>query len=143
MIGKRVIAFGTFDPMHEGHRDFFRQAKILGEHLLVIVGRDSAIRENKGREPFYDEKARLRCVKEESDVDEALLGEEWPLVDKYGLLSKLKFDVLVLGYDQKPSDGEVLKELKKRGKSNSVEVVRLKAYKSEMYKSGKMRKKNE
>ncbi len=134
-----MIAFGTFDPLHEGHRDFFRQAKELADYLIVVVARDSSIRVNKKRGSWQNEKVRIECVGRLNEVDEALLGKEWPLNDRYGLLSELEFDVLVLGYDQKPSDEVVVKELKKRGK-DKVEVVRLRAYKPEEYKSGKMRK---
>lgn len=139
MIDKRVVAFGVFDPLHEGHRDFFCQAKRLGNYLLVVVARNSSIRVNKRREPWQSEEARVGCIEGLDEVDEVLLGKEWPLNDKYSLLSELEFDVLVLGYDQKPSDVVVLKELEKRGKGN-VEVVRLKAYRPEVYKSGKVRK---
>ena len=134
-----MIAFGTFDPLHAGHRDFFRQAKDLADYLIVVVARDSSVRVNKERESWQDEETRVGCIEGLDEADEVLLGKEWPLNDKYSLLSELEFDVLVLGYDQKPSNEAVVEELKKRGKSG-VEVVRLKAYKPEKYKSGKMRK---
>ena len=48
---KRVVVFGIFDGIHEGHRDFFRQAKEHGDELVVIVGRDSASLKWKGKQP--------------------------------------------------------------------------------------------
>lgn len=32
---KKALAFGTFDGLHEGHEDFFRQAKKFGDNLIV------------------------------------------------------------------------------------------------------------
>ena len=40
---KKVLVFGTFDGLHEGHKDFLRQAKQYGDHLTVVVGRDSTV----------------------------------------------------------------------------------------------------
>ena len=40
----RIMVFGTFDIIHAGHEDLFRQARALAEdpHLIVSVARDSA-----------------------------------------------------------------------------------------------------
>ncbi len=129
----RVLAFGAFDPLHEGHRYFFRRAKKLGDYLLVVVARDSAIREDKGREPFEGEEMRLKRVAA-SGVDEVRLGDERPVNDPYRLLGELEFDVLALGYDQEPSEQKVRQELGRRNKQG-VAVVRLPPHRPELYKS--------
>jgi len=134
----RVLAFGTFDPLHEGHVHFFGQAKQHGDHLVVVVARDSAIRETKQREPHRDEETRLAVVQRLDEVDEARLGEEWPVSDEFGLLGELDFDVIVLGYDQRPSDENVAEELVARGKSK-VKVVRLDPWQDDEFKSSKIR----
>lgn len=126
----KVLAFGTFDPLHGGHRDFFRQARRQGGRLLVVVARDSYVRVVKKREPRVAENRRLKQVAKEPSVDEVRLGDDWPVVDPYRLLDELEFDVVVLGYDQKPSDGVVQQELKRRGKEH-VKVVRLEPYRPE------------
>src|SRR5687768_10413206 len=101
----RVIAFGVFDPLHEGHKDFLRQAKELGDHLIVVVAHDSAIRAYKQREPQQTEEERLAAVKTLPFVDEVMLGRK--TADRYHLLGEVEFDVVALGYNQKPSDEEV------------------------------------
>lgn len=134
---RRVIAFGSFDPLHEGHIHFLRQAKALGDFLLVVVAHDSAIRAQKHREPYQSEAERLAAVSALDFVDEAMIGRE--TADKYHLLGELDFDVVVLGYDQEPSDDVVREQLDARGK-HQVQAVRLEPYKPEQYKSTLIRK---
>lgn len=133
---RKVLAFGAFDPLHKGHEDFLRQAKGLGEYLIVVVARDSAIRMNKGHEPYKSENRRLEKVAAVEYVDEAMLGTE--AVHHYEMLSELDFQVLALGYDQTPSDEVVRAELGQRGKS-PVQVIRLKPFHPEAYKSTYLR----
>lgn len=130
----RVIAFGTFDQLHPGHQHFFRQAKALGSKLVVVVARDSWIRESKKREPREREEVRRERVAERPEVNAALLGDEWPCDDPYRLLSMLEFDVVALGYDQEPANEVVRRELNQRGKEQ-VKVVRLRPFKPECFKS--------
>jgi FAD synthetase len=134
---KRVIAFGAFDPLHAGHKDFLQQAKALGEWLLVIVARDSAILTLKGYEPFQAEAERLSAVAELESVDEARLGS--PTAHHYELLRDENFDVVVLGYDQRPSEDEIRHILRDFGK-DQVAVVRLKPFHPEKYKSTLIRR---
>ncbi|MFH1354005.1 MAG: adenylyltransferase/cytidyltransferase family protein [bacterium] len=135
---KTVLVFGVFDPLHEGHRCFFRQAKKLGDYLLVVVARDSSIKMNKGRDSFEKEEERLKKVMAADWVDEARLGNEWPVDDPYRLLGELEFDVLALGYDQKPDKATARQELDRRGKQR-VKIVRTRALRPEKYKSSYFR----
>ncbi len=133
----RVLVFGTFDPLHAGHVRFLRQARILGDSLLVVVARDSVVRNHKGREPFEPELKRLAGVSALPDVDEVILGDAHP--ERYELLATLNFDVLALGYDQEPDEAAVQKILDKLGKQQ-VRVVRLKPHQPNLYKSSLLRK---
>lgn len=128
----RVLAFGAFDPLHEGHKDFLRQAKELGDHLTVVVAHDSAIRAYKQREPKLSEEERLAAVKALSEVDEAMIGRE--TADRYHLLTELEFDIIALGYNQKPLDEELQTNLNAMGK-RQVKIVRLKPFEPEQYPS--------
>ena len=134
---KKVLAFGAFDPLHEGHRDFLRQAKALGDYLTVIVARDSAIRAGKKYTPHTSEEMRLQEVASVEYVDEAMLGSQAP--HQYELLEQLSFDVIALGYDQQPEDTAVRQELNNRGK-HSVIIARLKPFHPETYKSTYIRR---
>lgn len=134
---KRVLVFGSFDPLHAGHVNFLQQAKALGDQVTVIVAHDSALRANKRREPFQLAEARLAAVRQVPGVDQALIGDKQ--ANKYDLLAELDFEVMALGYDQEPADAVVREELDKHGKQQ-VAIVRLKPYKPEKYKSTLIRK---
>ncbi len=134
---KKVLVFGTFDGLHEGHKDFFRQAKKHGDHLIAVVGRDSTVTKTKGRPPKFSEQERLKVVQECGLVDEARLGNEAPpggKLDPYKVVEEVNPDLICLGYDQNFFADKLAEELPKRG-LEKVKVERLKAYKPEIYKS--------
>src|SRR5262249_4954572 len=74
----RLMVFGTFDIIHEGHPDLFAQARSLAPHpyLIVSVARDSVAERIKGFRPKHSERARLEAIASEPSVDEAVLGDE-------------------------------------------------------------------
>ena len=124
------MVFGAFDPLHEGHRHFFRQAKELGDCLIVVVARDLSIDKIKKHRPRFQEDERLKAIKGVSVVDRAVLGD----ADDYGKVIKdFQPDVIAVGYDQKIP--ETLKNTLKKYK-----IVTLKPYKPEIYKSSKIYK---
>ena len=131
---KKVIAFGSFDILHEGHKHYLREAKSYGNYLIVVVARDSNILRFKGRKPRNDENYRLEQVKKLELVDEAVLGHKEDILE---VLEEFKPDVICLGYDQKTVDEQKLKkELEKR--KLKAEIIRAKPYKENVYKSSKL-----
>ncbi|HII15832.1 MAG TPA: adenylyltransferase/cytidyltransferase family protein [Nanoarchaeota archaeon] len=72
----RVMLMGTFDPLHDGHRHFFAEARKSGTELYVGVMPDSFIRNLKGREPMYCEQKRLEAVLHEPNVGHAFIVPE-------------------------------------------------------------------
>ena len=131
---KKVLVFGTFDIIHPGHINFFKQAKKYGDFLVVVLGRDKNIRKIKGRLPHYNEKRRLKNLQKIDLIDQSRLGY---LKDPYKIIEKIKPDVICLGYDQNSYTNNLEKELKKR--NLSCQVVRLKSFKPEKYKSSKIK----
>ncbi|MBV9159905.1 MAG: adenylyltransferase/cytidyltransferase family protein [Candidatus Kaiserbacteria bacterium] len=133
---KRIMVFGTFDMLHEGHLDFFRQARALVPvpRLIVSVARDSAVARVKGGAPRRRELERLALVEACDLVDEATLGDE------EGYMAHIKLfepDVIALGYDQR---GEYVDHLEGDLGSAGLEtkVVRLKPYHPEIYKTSRL-----
>ena len=132
---KKVLVFGTFDIFHEGHRDFLKQAREHGDFLCAVVARDATVVKVKGAPSQNDEQIRLATLKNSGLVDEAMLGS---LDDKYEAIKKYAPDVICLGYDQKFFIDNLRDKLEELGLQNT-EVVRLKAYHPEEYKSSKLR----
>lgn len=131
-----IMVFGTFDMIHEGHRDFFRQARSLAKepHLIVSVARDASVLRIKGFRPKHSEHERLETVRAESLVNEAVLGDTEGYVQH---IAKVTPDILALGYDQR---GEYVEGLEKElaAAGLSPRIVRLKPFKPEMYKTSKI-----
>ncbi|MEK7542084.1 MAG: adenylyltransferase/cytidyltransferase family protein [Patescibacteria group bacterium] len=129
--GKRVVVFGIFDGIHDGHRDFFRQAKEYGDELVAIVGRDEICMQLKNKKPRYSENERVELVAKEELVDKAVLGDS--KLSTYSVLVQLQPDVICLGYDQ----DKLQEDLKNWFKTNDKKfaVHRLKPYKPEKFHS--------
>lgn len=132
----RIMVFGTFDMVHEGHEDFFRQARALAPapRLIVSVARDKVVERIKGIKPRNEEEARRAAVAEHELVDEAVLGDE------EGYIRHIRAntpDVIALGYDQ---GGEFVENLERdlKGAGLSTKIMRLKAFKPELYKTSKL-----
>ena len=131
---KKVMAFGSFDILHEGHKHYLKEAKGFGDYLIVIVARDENIVKFKGRKPKNYENYRLEQVKKLDFVDEAVLGHTGNIFE---VLGEFKPNIVCLGYDQKTVEEEKLKEeLEKR--DIKAEIVRAKPYKEDVFKSSKM-----
>ncbi len=141
----RIMVFGTFDMLHEGHRDFFRQARALAlsnveglgsdAQLIVSVARDSAVQRIKGKAPQHSELERMALVEKCEFVDEVTLGDERGYMDH---IRAVEPHIIALGYDQ---EGEYVKHLESDLLSAGLEtkIVRLKPFKPEIYKTSKLR----
>jgi len=70
-ITKIVLVTGGFDPLHSGHILYFREAKKLGQKLVVGVNSDEWLARKKGR-PFMPFIERLKIIKELSIVDDVI-----------------------------------------------------------------------
>ena len=130
----RVVVFGTFDPLHDGHRFFLEQAARLGDSLIVVAARDSYITSQKQRTPRVPAVERQAALEAVPQVDTFVWGDEWPAADSQRLLRELDFEVVALGYDQEPSDEVACEWLKAAGKPD-VQVVRLRPHEKYILKS--------
>ncbi len=92
-----VMAFGTFDYFHEGHENYLKQAKALGEYLIVVISRDRTVKQIKGEAPDHSERQRAKSVQQSGLVDKVVLGSHG---DKHKVLAKYRPDFIALGYDQ-------------------------------------------
>ena len=88
---KKVMVFGTFDILHNGHLSLFKQAKKYGDYLIVSIARDQSVEKLKGNKTLYNENQRLDQVKKLEIVDKAILGMKR---DKYKNIEKYDPDII-------------------------------------------------
>lgn len=124
------MVFGTFDYLHIGHVRLFQQAKKYGDHLIVVIGRDTTVKKVKGEPPIHTEKERREIIGHLHIVDEVLLGDK---KNVYAMLKKKKPQVIALGYDQEAFVDGIDSYLKKNGIVSRI--VRLKPYRGAQKKS--------
>lgn len=92
----KVWTDGCFDMVHFGHANACRQAKALGDYLIVGVHSDSEIAKHKGP-PVYNEQERYKMVKGIKWVDEVV--ENAPYVTTLETLDQYDCDYCAHGDD--------------------------------------------
>jgi len=131
------MVFGTFDMIHPGHEDFFRQARELdpNPYLIVSIARDSVAARYKKNALQNTEDVRLGLLQAHPLVDKAILGDEVGYIEH--ILAESP-DIIALGYDQ---EGEYVENLEKELTHAGLHprIVRLQPFKSEIYKTSKLR----
>ena len=132
---KTVLVAGTFDFLHRGHLYFLEQAKRYGDHLVVIIARDSTVKKIKGRAPIHTEKERQALVASIRIVNRAVLGDE---TDPYKIIARLRPQVICLGYDQTHAFARGLADALKRRHFNT-RIVTLKPFHQKRLKSTRLR----
>jgi ethanolamine-phosphate cytidylyltransferase len=92
----RVWTDGCFDMVHFGHANACRQAKLLGDKLIVGVHSDAEITKHKGP-PVMNEQERYKMVRGIKWVDEVI--EDAPYCTTLETLDKYACDFCVHGDD--------------------------------------------
>lgn len=132
----RIMAFGTFDMIHEGHEYLFAQARSLAArpYLIVSVARDEVVFRVKGRAPRRSESERVRALSAHPLVDEAVLGDAQGYLPH---IQALQPEIIALGYDQ---TGEYVDHLAVDLQEAEIQarIVRLGALKPDIYKTSKL-----
>jgi len=68
---KIVVASGGFDPIHSGHIEYFKAAKLLGDKLIVAVNSDQWLVNKKGKF-FMSFAERANIISHLEVVDEVI-----------------------------------------------------------------------
>lgn len=68
-----VAVSGGFDPIHIGHIEMMKEAKELGDKLVVIVNNDNWIKKKKGHPSFMPEQERKAIIEAIRYVDEVVI----------------------------------------------------------------------
>jgi ethanolamine-phosphate cytidylyltransferase len=110
---------GCFDMMHYGHANALRQAKALGDELVVGLVPDAEIRRCKGP-PLMDDTERLKMVEGVKWVDEVITGVPYDLTPAFleELVRHHRIDVIIHGDDPclLPDGTDAYAEAKRAGR---------------------------
>jgi len=99
---KVVFTNGCFDILHAGHVRYLREAKGMGDVLVVGLNSDESVRRLKGEgRPFVPEMDRAELLAALEMVDYITIFDEDTPAE---LISRLVPDVLVKGGDYRPND---------------------------------------
>ncbi len=71
---KTVVASGYFDPLHIGHIRYLREAKKLGDILIVILNNDKQAKLKKGKS-FMPVNEREEILKSLEFVEEVVISK--------------------------------------------------------------------
>uniref|UniRef100_A0A7E4VAB1 ethanolamine-phosphate cytidylyltransferase n=1 Tax=Panagrellus redivivus TaxID=6233 RepID=A0A7E4VAB1_PANRE len=119
-LPKRVWCDGCYDMVHFGHANQLRQAKQMGQRLVVGVHTDEEIAKHKGP-PVFNEQERYRMVRGIKWVDEIVEGA--PYSTTVETLDKYDCEFCVHGNDiTLTADGiDTYAEVKKAGRYRECE----------------------
>ena len=131
---RTVMAFGTFDILHPGHVSYLKQAAELGDELVVVIATDANVEKIKGRPPVYSQEQRRGLVESLRIVDKVIVGVEDDMISS---VERIRPEVVALGYDQQPGNEVLERKLHERG--INARIMRLKAFRPEIYKSSKIK----
>lgn len=94
---KKVITYGTFDLLHQGHINLLRRAKALGDWLIVGVTTDNFDLERGKMNTCGNVMERIEAVKATGLVDQVIIeeykGQKIDDIRKYGV------DIFAIGSD--------------------------------------------
>src|SRR3989344_4249898 len=102
---RKVMVFGVFDGVHEGHRHFFREAKKIAE--------------------------RIAEIEQEIEVDEVLVGDEE--MGSWEIIKRIRPHVVAVGYDQKEMKRDLENSIDNF--NWFIEIETISAHKPEKYHS--------
>lgn len=93
----RVITYGTFDLLHEGHYRLLKRAKELGDYLIVGVTSEDYDKQ-RGKLNVCDSlMTRIENVRKTGFADEIIVEETQG--QKYSDIQKYNIDILTVGSD--------------------------------------------
>jgi rfaE bifunctional protein nucleotidyltransferase chain/domain len=76
---KIVLAGGAFDILHQGHIDFLRDTKALGDILVIAIKTDAEVRDYKDLDrPIQNEDVRAAVIDAIRYVDYTVISPEPP-----------------------------------------------------------------
>ena len=94
---KKVITYGTYDLLHQGHINLLRRAKELGDYLIVGVTNDNFDRERGKLNVCNNVLERVEAVKATSLADQIIIEDYFG--QKIDDIQKYDVDIFAIGSD--------------------------------------------
>ena len=94
---KKVITYGTYDLLHQGHINLLRRAKDLGDYLIVGVTNDSFDRERGKLNVRNNVLERVEAVKATGYADQIIIEDY--VGQKIDDIQKYDVDIFAIGSD--------------------------------------------
>ena len=94
---KRVITYGTYDLLHQGHINLLRRAKALGDYLIVGVTNDNFDRERGKLNVRNNVLERVEAVKATGLADKIIIEDY--VGQKIDDIQKYDVDIFAIGSD--------------------------------------------
>ena len=94
---KKVITYGTYDLLHQGHINLLRRAKELGDYLIVGVTNDNFDRERGKLNVRNNVIERVDAVRATGLVDQIIIEDY--VGQKIDDILKYEVDIFAIGSD--------------------------------------------
>ena len=94
---KKVITYGTYDMLHQGHLNLLRRAKALGDYLIVGVTNDNFDRERGKLNVHNNVLERVEAVKATGYADKIIIEDY--VGQKIDDIQKYDVDIFASGSD--------------------------------------------
>ena len=99
----KVFVSGCYDIIHGGHVEFFKQARALGDYLIVSFASDEALLKYKGRKSALPEAHKKFLLESIRYVDEVVMSSnpEDPILDFKDNFLRIRPNILASTEDDK------------------------------------------
>ena len=94
---RKVITYGTYDLLHQGHINLLRRAKALGDYLIVGVTNDSFDRERGKLNVRNNVLERVEAVRATGFADQIIIEDY--VGQKIDDIQKYEIDIFAIGSD--------------------------------------------
>jgi len=120
---KKVMVFGTFDGLHEGHRAMLKEAKALGGYLFAVVAQDHIVMHLKGHLPQRNFSDRFEHLEKADGVDKVVIGDAE--IGTWNIVKRHKPEVIGIGHDQHMLKSDLEFQIKNKKLGYKPEIVML------------------
>lgn len=119
---KKVMVFGTFDGIHEGHRAMLREAKSLGDYLIVVVAQDHVVKHLKGHLPKMNLLERFEHLGNVDGVDKVAIGDAH--LSTWEVVKRFRPDIIGIGHNQLQLKADLEESVDQLGFRSEIKILK-------------------